>query len=88
MVVLDAVMPWVVGLVIVALVTLLSIGIVQVRRERRPMSADWCRECMKDLRRGEVYELRLDHEADEQGGGTFLAATYCRRHAPKGALRA
>jgi hypothetical protein len=57
-------------------------------RRARPMSADWCAECMRDLRLGVVFVVRSDHlEHADAGGGTYLAVTYCRKHAPKGAIR-
>ena len=64
-----------------------------VRRRRRPMSRDWCTVCLVDLPVGGVYEVRhavedaAEAEAAGLGGGTAFVATYCRRHAPKGARR-
>ena len=58
-------------------------------RDRRPLTADWCRVCERELRRGEVWEVRSGHEPAEDGvGGTYLAITYCRRHKPRGAVKA
>lgn len=59
-------------------------------RRTRPqgLSSDHCRICDERLPYGKIYEVRSDHEDDpETGGGTFLAITYCKRHAPKGAVR-
>ncbi len=73
------------------------------RRRRAPLTPDYCRQCDVHLRRGQVWEVRTGHalhdgdemiEVDEAAafgvghGGSFLAVTYCRRHAPKGAVRA
>lgn len=59
------------------------------RARRAPFTPDYCRTCDCRLRTGRVWELRSHHEADEDsGGGTWLAITYCRRHAPKGSVRA
>lgn len=77
---------WIVVLMLVALV-------VQWRGHRRPMSRDWCAVCHKDLRVGDVYEVHVgfDDAAEAEvagfGGGSAMVATYCRRHAPKGARR-
>lgn len=84
-------MTWVIVLVVVigAMVAVgLAVSIVELQRAEQQMSGDWCRECLRDLPRGQVYELRVGHEAAEDGqGGTYLAQTFCRKHAPAGALR-
>lgn len=63
-----------------------------LKSRRRPLSADHCRVCDKQLRLGEVWEQReyLEREAGmpDFGGGTFMAITFCRRHRPRGAVRA
>jgi len=75
-----------VALVVVAV--LLVVSLAELHRAEQPMSGDWCRECLTDLRRGSVYEVRTDHIAADDGqGGTFMSATYCRKHAPAGAIR-
>lgn len=56
------------------------------RTRRRGLSADYCRVCDVQLPYGKVWEVRTDHE-DFEDGGFFLAITYCRQHAPKGAVR-
>lgn len=79
--------------IVLVIVGLIAVGVAWTRRPDRPMSGDWCRVCMLDLPVGKVYEVRSGHEVDlnDAGspvGGTFVAATYCRKHAPKGAHRA
>lgn len=60
----------------------------RTQRMRRQLSADYCRVCDVQLRFKDIWEERFDEQADpETGGGTFLAITYCRRHAPKGAVQ-
>jgi len=59
------------------------------RKRHRPAgpAPDWCCECMEYLHAGEVYEVRTGHmDADDGLGGTYLVQTFCRKHAPKGAL--
>lgn len=76
-----------VGLVVVA-ATGLVMMLAELREVERTMSGDWCRVCQRDLERGKVYEVRTAHEAADDGqGGTFLSATYCRKHAPSDAIR-
>lgn len=57
--------------------------------ELAPMSGDWCQTCHRDLRVGEVFELR-NHFMNEpelgEEGGTWVASTYCENHAPIDAL--
>jgi hypothetical protein len=60
-----------------------------LRARRAPYTPDYCRTCDCRLREGQVWEAREGYEADEgSGGGTYMAITYCRRHAPRGAVRA
>lgn len=71
-------------------------------RDRQRLTPDYCRTCDVQLRVGRVYEVRSGFalvvsdqllEVDEAEamasptGGTYGAVTYCRRHAPKGAVR-
>lgn len=57
-------------------------------RRSWPLSGDWCAICHVDLLKGKVWELRTDPQSAEDGvGGTYLSATYCRRHRPKDAIR-
>jgi len=73
-----------------------------LERRRPPFTPDHCRVCDVQLRRGRVWEVRggfAVHVGDEMvevdeammrasaTGGTWSAITYCRRHAPKGAVR-
>lgn len=78
-----------VGIVVVALVV--TVVLRWSLRERPPLTADYCRVCDVQLRSGEVWEVR-EHLAntpdlEDLGGGTFMAVTYCRRHAPPEAIR-
>lgn len=60
------------------------------RRRKRKPSGDWCATCLVDLDVGQVYEERtvLPNTGDEPGaGGSYLASTYCRKHAPDAAKR-
>lgn len=57
----------------------------------RKFSGDWCAICKADLFDGEVWEVRehLEGTGEEVGGGgSWMAATYCREHAPDGAILA
>lgn len=75
----------------------LACAIVAVRAvrdwltERRPLVNEWCCHCGEHLRRGQVYEVRKDMPAlaDEgaSGGGTQMACSYCKQHAPVEAKR-
>lgn len=58
-------------------------------RRRKLAAPDWCSVCLCDLVRGNVWEVREEHQDadDGQPGGSFLVRTYCRRHKPKGAVR-
>ena len=60
------------------------------RRRKPEPSADWCATCLRDLPRGDVWEIRelQPPTGDEEGaGGSYLAQTFCREHAPRGAVR-
>lgn len=58
-------------------------------RRRRKWSRDWCSVCMRDLRVGEVWEVRSGHQKAEDGfGGTYLSQTFCPTHRPPEATRA
>lgn len=61
------------------------------RSRRRQLSSDYCRVCDRQLEVGRVWELR-EHWANDDPemtvGGTFGAIPYCRRHRPRGAVRA
>lgn len=60
------------------------------RRRKRKPSGDWCAECLVDLDVGQVYEERivLPETGYERGeGGSYVARTYCRKHAPDAAKR-
>lgn len=58
------------------------------RWRRRRRGPDHCRTCDRQLKAGQVYEVRTGHDDAEDGwGGTYLSITYCRRHAPKDAVR-
>jgi len=57
---------------------------------RRRTVVDWCEVCNKGLTRSSVRELRSDADDDDElipggsmGGGTYMVATYCRRHFPR-----
>ena len=79
---------WLVALIAVTLLPPLMVLAVMRLRPKRTLSADYCRTCDTQLAHGRIYEIRTNHEADrETGGGTYLAVTYCRRHAPQGAVR-
>lgn len=62
------------------------------RRLRPPFSVDYCRVCDRRLRIGQAWEERIhfDLVAEISGmpGGTWAAISYCRRHRPRGAIKA
>ncbi len=64
----------------------------QRRWRKRGLSADHCRVCDRQLPIGEVWEMREHYpptgDMEPGVGGTFGAIPYCRRHAPKHAVRA
>jgi len=84
-------MTWAIVLTVVLAVLVavgLAVSLAELRRAEQQMSGDWCRVCMCDLPRGKVYELRTGHEAADDGmGGTYLSQTFCRKHAPAGAIQ-
>lgn len=53
------------------------------------VAADWCCICLVDLQPGEVWEKR-DHMQvtgeEIEGGGSWVARTYCEQHAPADAM--
>lgn len=55
-------------------------------RQRRKL-VEQCEVCSKWLRRRQVRELRADATDDADldigVGGTYMVATYCRRHFPR-----
>lgn len=57
------------------------------RFRRPPMSRDWCAVCHVDLRHGSIWEVRTDEMTFADGGGAYMAATYCRKHASVDAVR-
>lgn len=66
------------------------LAIWRERRRKPEPSADWCATCLRDLSRGDVWEIRelQPPTGDEEGaGGSYLAQTFCREHAPRGAVR-
>lgn len=78
-----------------ALLVVNPAAVVRVRarwRTRNGTRRDWCETCGARPRR--IYELgtRFDDDdalgiGDDETGGSFMAATYCREHAPAGATR-
>lgn len=57
----------------------------------KPRTSDYaCSVCLQPIE-GKVFELvKVYEELDRNGvsiGGSFTAAPYCKRHAPKGARR-
>lgn len=53
------------------------------------VAVDWCCICLVDLQPGEVWEKRdhLQATGEEiEGGGSWVARTYCEQHAPADAM--
>lgn len=84
--------PLALALVIVANATWVFRRYVAPWWKRRHQLVEQCEVCSKWLRPGQVRELRSDSNDDDQamaeiggtmGGGTYMVATYCRKHFPK-----
>lgn len=69
-----------------ACVVLFAVSHLSYWWERRRRVVGECEVCGVGLRRHEVRELRESWAADDRFGGTSITATYCRRHAPPGAV--
>lgn len=85
----------IVGIIVASVAVIHAVRLAWSMRERRRKpepSADWCATCLRDLARGDVWEVREDErpfvgDDPSEVGATYLAMTYCRRHKPKGAVR-
>lgn len=79
--------PLAVAIVIAVEAVLLARRHVLPWWKRRRTTTDQCEVCGKWLRPGQVRELREDApddaELDIGMGGTYMVATYCRRHYPR-----
>lgn len=79
--------PLALALVIAANVTWAVRRYVLPWWEHRRKIVEQCEVCAKGLTRRQVRELRSDSTDDADLdigiGGTFMVATYCRKHFPK-----